>query len=211
MDSLPLADEVFLIGHDENSGKAHISDEALDTVLAGAVLGELLFAGLIALTEDTIVLPYSDASTGDAVCDSALVEINKQADRYPVRAWVEHLRGDIRPMVANRLIRLNLVERVEARGLLRTSIRYPFRDRIAAAAPIARLRYMLDHPDLLDDHSAALAALILAGNLEFVFGGASAREIRQSLVRMAQTCHPQVRLLIAGLESAVAALAMRAR
>jgi hypothetical protein len=211
MNALPLADEVFLIGHDENSGKAHVSDAGLDTVLAGALLGELLFAGNIALTEETVVIPYSDASTGDTARDSALVEINKQAERYPVRAWVEHLRGDVRPLVAGRLIRLGLVERVEARGVLRTTVRYPFRDRIAAASPIARLRYMLDHPDILDEHSAALAALVLAGGLEFVFGGASSREVRQSLVRMAQTSHPQVRLLIAGIESAVAALAMRAR
>jgi hypothetical protein len=211
MNPLPLADEVFLVGHDENSGKAHISDAALDTVLAGAVIGELLFAGQLALTEETVVIPYGDAPTGDLARDTAMLEINKQADRYPVRAWVEHLRGDIRPMVASRLIRVGLVERVEARGMLKTSIRYPFRDRIAAAAPIARLRYMLDHPSNLDDHSAALAALVLAGSLEFVFGGASSREVRQALVNLAQAAHPQIRLLTAGIESAVAALAMRAR
>jgi hypothetical protein len=211
MDALPLADEVFLIGHDENSGKAHISDASLDTVLAGGVLGELLFTGQIALTEETLVVAYGDAPTGDVARDNAMLEIHKQAERYPVRAWVEHLRGDVRSMVAARLVRLGLIERVEARVMLKTTIRYPFRNRIAAATPIARLRYMLDHPANLDEHTAALAGLLLAGTLEFVFGGASSREVRTSLARMAETSHPQVRLLVAGVETAVAALAMRAR
>jgi len=210
MISLPLADEVFLIGHDENSGKAHISDGALDTVLAGAVLGELLYAGRLSLSDETLVVADSDARTGDSARDAALVEIHKQVERYPVRAWLEHLRTDIRPMIAERLIRVGLIERVEARVMLKTSIRYPFLDRIAAAAPLARLRYMLDHPHNLDEHSAALAALVVAGSLEFVFGGASAREVRQGLANLAGQCHPQVRLLVAGLESAVAALVMRA-
>lgn len=210
MDALPLADEVFLIGHDQNSGKANISDAALDTVLAGAVVGELLFAGRLALTDATHVVAYGDAPTGDVARDTAMLEIQKQNDRFPVRAWVEHLRGDIRPMIAGRLIRLGLVERIEARVMLKTVVRYPSRDRISGATPIARLRYMLDHPGNLDEHSAALAGLVLAGNLEFVFGGASGREIRSGLMRMAETGHPQVRLLIAGVESAVAALAMRA-
>jgi Golgi phosphoprotein 3 (GPP34) len=211
MDALPLANEVFLIGHDENSGKPHISDNAIDTVLAGAVLGELLFAGQIALTAETLVVSYSDAHTGDPARDGAMLEINKQADHHPVRAWVEHLRTDARLMVATRLMRMGLVERVESRVMLKTVIRYPFRDRIAAATPIARMRYMLDHPTNLDEHSAALAGLIIAGNLEFIFGGASGREVRQALLRMSETSHPQVRLLAAGVESAVAALAMRAR
>ena len=211
MDALPLADEVFLVGHDENNGKAHISDGALDTALAGAVLGELLFAGRIALSEETLVMAYGDAATGDMARDAAVLEIQKQAEHYPVRAWVEHLRTDIRPMVAARLIRLGLVERVESRGMLKTTVRYPFRNRIAAAAPIARLRYMLDHPVNLDEHSAALAGLILAAGLEFVFGGASPREVKLGLTRMAETSHPQVRLLVNGIQSAVAALAMRAR
>jgi hypothetical protein len=211
MDALPLADEVFLIGHDENTGRAHVSDTTLDTVLAGALLGELLFAGQVVLSEETLVVAQGDAPTGDVARDNALLEIHKQAERYPVRAWVEHLRGDVRSMVAARLIRLGLIERVEVRVMLKTNIRYPFRDRIAAATPIARLRYMLDHPANLDEHSAALAGLILAGNLEFVFGGASAREVRQALVRMTESSHPQVRLLTAGVESAVAALVMRAR
>lgn len=211
MNSLPLADEIFLIGHDENSGKAHISDAGLDTVLAGAVLGELVFAGQIALAEDTLVTAYGDAASGDSARDTTMLEIHKQAEHYPVRSWVEHLRTDVRAMVAARLIRRGLVERVEARVMLKTAIRYPFRDRMAAATPIARLRYMLDHPANLDQHTSAIAGLILAGNLEFVFGGASAREVRQGLAGLAEASHPQVRLLVAGVESAVAALVLRAR
>jgi hypothetical protein len=211
MHTLPLADEVFLIGHDENSGKAHISDSAMDTALAGAVLGELVLADLIAIGSGTQVYPRGDGMTGDQVRDTALAQILQEANHHPVRAWTEHLRGSFRPLVAQRLVRTGLVERVETRVMLKTTLRYPARDRIAAAAPVARLRYMLDNPSNLDEQTAVLAGLVVAAGLEFVFGGASPREVRQGLVQMAALLRPEFGMLIAGVESAVAALVLSGR
>jgi hypothetical protein len=211
MHTLPLADEIFLIGHDENTGKAHISDGAMDTSLAGAVLGELVLADLVGIGEGTQVVPLREGMTGDQVCDTALAQIQQQDQQHPVRAWTEHLRDGCRPLVAQRLVRVGLIERVESRVMLRTTLRYPARDRIAAAAPIARLRYTLDNPSNLDERTAALAGLVVASGLEFVFGGASPREVRQGLVQMAQALRPELALLVAGVQSAVAALALSAR
>jgi hypothetical protein len=210
MHALPLADEIFLTAIDENTGKARISDGAMDTMLAGAVLGELLLAGRIGITDATLVVVHRPAPVGEQVGDAALAEITKQPDHYAVRAWVEHLRDIVPALVAHRLVRARLVERVESRSMLKTTIRYPAIDRIAVAAPVARLRYMLDHPRNLDEPTATLAGLILAGNLEFVLGGASPREIRTALSGMAESVKPELRLLIAGVDSAVAALALRA-
>lgn len=210
MHVLLLADEVFLTALDENSGKARISDGALDTVLAGAVLGELVLAGRIGITDATHVVVYHPSPVGEPVSDTALAEILKQAEQYPVRAWVEHLREIVPPLVATRLVRARLVERVESRTMLKTTVRYPAVDRLAIAAPVARVRYMLDHPSFLDESTAALAGMIVAANLEFVFGGASPREIRASLAGMAELLKPELRLLLAGIDSAVAALALRA-
>jgi hypothetical protein len=70
---------------------------------------------------------------------------------------------------------------------------------------------MLDHPADLDEPTAALAGMIVAAGLEFVFGGASPREIRASLAGMAELLKPELRLLLAGVDSAVAALALSPR
>src|SRR5262249_42559821 len=152
---LPLADEIFLIGHDENTGKPLVSDATMDTALAGAVLGELVFAHRLTIADGTLVVPLSDAMTADLACEAPMGEIRRQGQQQrPGRAWVEHVRDTIRPMVGQRLVRAGLVERVEARAMLKTTLRFPFRDRIAAAAPVARLRYMLDHPADLDEETA---------------------------------------------------------
>jgi hypothetical protein len=211
MATLPLADDVFLVGHDEDSGKPLISDLAMDTVLAGAMLGELVFADRITITDQTVVLPHNATPVGDEVTDLALSEIVKQPERYPVRAWVEHLRDAARSLVGARLERAGMVDRVEARVMLRNTVRYPARNRITAAAAEARVRYMMDNLASLDEETAALAGLLLASGLEFVIGGASSRDVRERLLGMTGVLRPELHSLIAGVESAIAALALSAR
>jgi hypothetical protein len=211
MYALPLADELFLIGHDQYSGKPQISDSALDTGLAGAVLGELVLAGRIGVNDDTIVEVRDQRPYGERVSDAALAEILKQNVQHPVRAWVEYLRDHARTMVAPRLVQTGLVERQQSRQMLKQIIRYPATDPLKAASSQARLRYMLDHPANLDEQSATLGGLVMASGLEFVLGGGSSREVRDALVRMYQMLRPDLRALIVGVESAVAQLALSAR
>src|SRR5262252_8816407 len=96
---LPLADELFLVGHDQYSGKPQVSDSALDTGLAGAVLGELALAGRIYVADDTNVIVRDQRPWGERVSDAALAEILKQREPHPVRAWVEYLRAHSRTRV----------------------------------------------------------------------------------------------------------------
>lgn len=208
---LPLADELFLVGHDQYSGKALVSDAALDTGLAGAVLGELVLAGRLQVGDDTLVRVLDQRPYGERVSDAALAEVLKQREFHPVRAWVEYLRDHARTMIAPRLIQAGLIERVQARQMFRQVVRYPATDPVKAASPQAKLRYLLDHPQNLDEQSAVLAGLVLATGLDYVLGGGSAREVRDRLARMAMMLRSDLRALIAGVESAVAALALSAR
>jgi hypothetical protein len=70
---------------------------------------------------------------------------------------------------------------------------------------------MLDHPANLDVQTATLGGLVLATGLDYILGGASSRETRDALSRMQMLLHEDIRALIAGVESAVAALALSAR
>lgn len=208
---LPLADELFLVGHDQYTGKAQIGDSALDTGLAGAVLGELVLAGRISVGDDTLVLVRDQRPYGERVSDAALAEILKQREAHPVRAWVEYLRDHARTMVAPRLVHLGLIDKVQTRSMLKQTVRYPATDPLQAASPQARLRYMLDHPSNLDEQTAVLGSLVLATSLDFVLGGASAKETRDGLARMLQLLRAELAALVLGVESAVAQLALSAR
>jgi hypothetical protein len=211
MHALPLADELFLVGHDPYTGKTRVSDGALDTGLAGAVLGELALADRIYVDDDTVVQVRDQRPHGERVSDAALAEILKQNDLHPVRAWVEYLRDHARTMVAPRLVHTGLIERVQTRSMLKQIVRYPATDPLRAAGPEARLRYMLDHPGNIDVQTGVLAGFVVGVGLDFVLGGASAREVRDGLTRMLRIVRPDLRSLIVGVESAVAAIALSAR
>jgi len=211
MHALPLADELFLVGHDPYSGKPQVSDSALDTGLAGAVLAELALAERIHVDDDTVITVRDQRPHGERVSDAALAEILKQRDLHPVRAWVEYLRDHARTMVAPRLVHTGLIERVQARSMLKQVVKYPAKDPLRAASAEARLRYVLDHPGNLDVHTAMLGGMVMAVGLDYKLGGGSPREIRDNLTRMLRILRPDLRSLIVGVESAVAALALSAR
>jgi hypothetical protein len=212
MHALQLADELFLDGHDHYTGKPRIGDTALDTGLAGAVLGELTLMDRIYVDDDTVVTVRDQRPHGERVSDAALAEILKQQDLHPVRAWVEYLRDHSRTMVAPRLVHHGLIERVQTRQMLKQVVRYPATDPVRAASAEARLRYMLDHPgSAIDVQTGLLAGLVSAVGLDFVFSGATPREVRDGLTRMLRILRPDLRTLIVGVESAVAALALTAR
>src|SRR5262245_15374366 len=207
---LPLADEYFLVGHDEYSGKPRVNAEVIGSGLVGAVLGELVMVGRATVVDGYVVV-RDRRPHGENVTDAALAEILKQQDAHPVRAWIKYLRADVRDMVGPRLVADNLVQRVPWRSMLRHTIRFPATDPIRANEPQARLRYIVGHPDLLDTQTAMLAALLSVTGLEHVLGLASARAARQTLTELADQLPANLRAISAGVDSAVANIALTVR
>ncbi len=210
MPNLPLADEFFLIGHDDYSGKPRVNGDVLDTGLAGAVLAELVLTRRVDIAEGRVMV--RDRQTyGEPVTDAAMAELMEQSVAHPVRAWAEYLRTDVRAMVGRRLVTAGLVEQVTSRGLLRSTTRFVARDPMAAASPRVRVRYVMDHEELLDEHTATLAALMLACGLEQVLATGSDRQVRVGLKTMADRLPADLRALASGVDAAVAAIALTIR
>ena len=67
MQILPLAAELFLVGHDEYSGKPVVDGRRLDTGLAGAVLAELVQAQRIAVDLGGLIRILDDRPAGERV------------------------------------------------------------------------------------------------------------------------------------------------
>jgi hypothetical protein len=212
MRSLPLADELFLIGHDEYTGKPHVNSVILDSGLAAAVVGELLLTGRVVIAENRVAVrdnrPY-----GEGVTDAALAEILKQRENHPVRAWVEFLRDDVRDMVGRRLVQAGMITREESRGLtLRLTVRFPATDAVEAAAPLVRLRFLLDRIGQLDQQTMALASLVRASQLEqTLLVDSNRQQVRDLIARATEPMHPYLRALAAGVDAAMAAIALTAR
>jgi hypothetical protein len=211
MRTLPLADEFFLVGHDEYTGKPMVNAEVLDTGLAGAVVGELIMSGRLSVADTGLVTARDQRPYGERVTDAAMAEVLKQPEAHPIRAWIEYLRTEVRNMVAPRLVQTGMVQRVQSSGMLRKSVRFPAVEPIKAAAPRARLRYMLDHPAYLDGHTAVLGGLTRATGLEHVLGAGTSREARDSLSKMVEALPLDLRLLCGGVDQAVAAVALTVR
>jgi len=55
-----VADDLYLLAHDDRTGKALLPPRPLGTGLAGALLAELMLARLIGLRSDTAVKPPAD-------------------------------------------------------------------------------------------------------------------------------------------------------
>ena len=211
MQTLPLADELFLIGHDEYSGKTIISGEVLDTGLAGAVLGELLLAGRITIAEGKVTLE-DDRPYGEGVSDAAIAEIRRKGNTFAVRSWVEYLREQVREIVARRLIAAGLIRTEQARSMFRQVTRFPATDPMKAAAPRVRLRYLLERPQLLDLQAATLASLVKACALESVLVLDLRPGPGTDLIANAQAVLPPDGLaLVKGVDMAVAAIALTIR
>lgn len=210
MRNLPLADEFFLVSHDEYSGKPLVNAEVVNTGLAGAVLAELILGHRLTVA-DGFIITRDQRPYGERVTDAALAEILKQRDAHPVRAWVEFLREDVRDMVGPRLVASGMIQRVQSRSMLRQTVRFPATDPIQAAAPRSRLRYIVDHPELLDVQTAILGALVLATGLDHVLGAGTPREARESLERLADPMPGDLKAIAGGVDAAVANIALTVR
>lgn len=209
--AMRLADELFLIGLDEFTGKPQAAAHLLDTAIGGAALGELLFEGRITF-ENGGVHVLDDRPWQEPLTDLVVAEIAARGNGHPGRLWLKFLREQcqIRERVGNRLAAAGWVRREETRGL-RRSVRWPALDPNKAASPRVRLGSLLRHGnDSIDLRSATLAALASAGGLTRVVvlfdDSVTAR-----IAALRNFMPPQVEGLLAAVDAAVAAAAVTVR
>ncbi|SBT43134.1 GOLPH3/VPS74 family protein [Micromonospora narathiwatensis] len=162
-----LADALFLIGHDEFSGKPHGAADRLDCGLAGAALAELMFERRIAV-EDGRMAAIDGRLWQEPLTDLLATEIMRREGAHPIRLWIRYLRDhlNICERVGTRLATAGVVRREQGR-LLGRSVRWPAVDPNQAASPRVRLTAMMMRQNAadLDVESLLLAALIEAVGL----------------------------------------------
>ncbi|HEY8533473.1 MAG TPA: GPP34 family phosphoprotein [Micromonospora sp.] len=196
-----LAEEFFLIAHDDHTGRALLDADSLAAGLAGAVLAGLVLAGRITIAEGQVTL-QDERATGDPIGDPLLVALRRQSDQRTVDAWLDELRDGLTTTVAEDLAARGLIRPVLARHPLvhRRRVRYPAVDAARAVAPRARLGSALGRAAPVDGRTAVLAEIVRATGLARWFIDVYGPSVRDQLARVRKQVPASVQTLAAAIE-----------
>ncbi len=157
-----LADEFFLMAHDEVTGKPRLAERIAGLGLAAALLGELAAESRIELRQGTVAVIDS------APCDDALagrvLEYLKQ-EEHPTRTWLAFFGQSAHGEVGRRLADAGLLVRESKKRPWQSGRWVPVSPSVASR-PTALLCTQLIRGQDLDERSAVLLGLLRATGLD---------------------------------------------
>ncbi len=197
-----LADDFFLIAHDDRDGRSRLSPKAVDLGLAGALIGELVLEQRV-LVEGPRLRLLSREPPSDALAHTTLATMLAEPQHREVRTWLAYLGQSAVESVGQRLVRAGVVEQAHVRRLLRTTIRYLPIDINLPAGRVVRLRRLLTSAEPLRVADTTLAGLVNATGLTgHVLWDADAMSGRR-LQGLVSTLPPPLRDLVVQVDAAV--------
>jgi hypothetical protein len=162
-----LADQFFLIAHEDRTGRSRLHPRATGLGLAAALLGELILAGRLRIFEGDLHIA-SPNPPPDALSHDILDLLIAQPQHRDVRIWLAYLSQDAAHKVGERLERSGAVESVTRRKMLTTQTIYmPNNEaqRNAAAWAPMRLANMLVRGLDMSPSDRTLVGLVAATGL----------------------------------------------
>jgi hypothetical protein len=162
-----LADQYFLIAHEDRTGRSRLHPRATGLGLAAGLIGELILLGRVRAFEGELHVVNREPP-GDVLAHSVLDVLVAQPQHRDLRTWLAFLAQDAAAKVGERLLRTGIVEPVTRRRLLGTQILYmPVNSdqRNAAAWASARLANILVQGYAMENGDRALAGLVHATGL----------------------------------------------
>ncbi|MEV5695185.1 GOLPH3/VPS74 family protein [Micromonospora globbae] len=214
---LPLRDELFLLGHDDDTGTLHIHRHALALGLAGAVLIDLFLAGRITLDPnddrpagERWLRLHTDQPVGDLIADTAIAAIRYGRTAPPVKVFLRGFADDLYERTRAGLVAAGILRQVTRRrlgGLARTDTYLPTDTKWPVVAR-ARLRYLATGREHPDNHTAALAGLVAAlGLTAHLYLDDDTTVLTERLKAIAGQHHRSVWDITAAVDAAVGDLA----
>ncbi|MER7891411.1 GPP34 family phosphoprotein [Micromonospora sp. NPDC094482] len=203
-----IADEFFLIAHNDSRGKAKLHPAANGLGLAAGLLGELLLYGHVMVT-DGLVTVLDRRPPADALAHTVLDQLVGEPQHRAVRTWLSFLAQTSVASVGERLARAGVLRRQETRRLLRTSVSYLPVDLNAVAWPATRLRALLDRPEPPSVPDALLLGLIVAAGLSREVLWSAGPRAHHRLNVLIPALPAPLKELVAHTEAAVGAAVLR--
>ena len=160
-----VADDLYLMAHDENTGRPLLRRRALGTGLAGGLLAELMLAGCITVRHDGAVALGRTWPAGELARQVRDV-IAAEHEPHLVREWLLYLARTAARDVALRLEQAGYLTRVRSLVPGRPGRMVPVNPDWAFA-PMLRVRSALDSAREFTPHAGVLAGLAVACGLGF--------------------------------------------
>jgi hypothetical protein len=161
-----VADDLWLLAHDDRTGRPLLPPRPLGTGLASALLAELMLARLIGLRSDTAVVISRDVPRTAAAGHVLLKLVADEPSPLPVRAWLGFLGQIAARDVALRLEQAGYLTRTRSRLPGRPARMVPVNPDWAFA-PMTRVRSALDPAREVAPYAGVLAGLAVASGLGF--------------------------------------------
>ncbi len=161
-----VGDDVWLLAHNDVTGRPYIQPRPLGLGLAGGLLAELALTGAVSVRGDDITVTRVRRPPGEELLAGVLGALEGEPDAHPVSEWLAYLARTAPADVAARLHWSGYL--TQDRGLLPWRAgRWVPRDRDSAFSPVLRVRAALDASRPLTIHDAVLAGLADACGLGF--------------------------------------------
>jgi hypothetical protein len=196
------ADEVYLLAHNDVTGKPYIQPRPLGLGLAGGLLAELVLYGALGVSDDELIVAVGHRPPADELAHRVLGLVASEREAHPVRDWLAYLARTAPTEVARRLA---------AAGYLAPAGRWlPWRagrwvpvDQDSAFAPVLRVRAVLDSARPLTAKGAVLAGLADACGLGYRLADYAPAGAARSVDQVTAQLGPSLRHLIAQTHAAV--------
>jgi hypothetical protein len=197
-----LADDFFLIAHDDRDGRSRLSPKAVDLGLAGAMIGELVLEQRL-LVEGPRLRIINREPPLDALAHTTLATMLAEPQHRDVRTWLAYLGQTAVDQVGARLVRGGVVQQQHVRRLLKTTVRYVATDINLPAGRVVRLRRLLTSGEPMRVADTTLGGLAeatgLTGHILWDTDAASVRRLQALIAALP----PPLRDLIIEVEAAV--------
>lgn len=163
-----LADQVFLIAHEDRTGRPRLHPRATGLGLAAGLIGELMLLGRVTVYDGELQVVNRE-TPGDVLAHNVLDLLVAQQQHRDLHTWLAFLAQDAAVKVGERLLRAGAVETVVRRKLMGSQQTHymPMNadQRNAAVWAGVRLANLLVQNSGMDVADRTLAGLVLATGL----------------------------------------------
>lgn len=195
-----LADGLYLLAHDDTSGRPCLHARALGVGLAGALLAELMLDGMVTVRGGGLIVTARAAPKDQLACN-LLAGLVNEPGCLPVRDWLAFLAPRAAGSVARRLAADGYLAHVPSRRPWKAGRWMPV-DADSAFAPVIRVRSVLEaRPATVPD--VVLAGLAAASGLSARLLPYGPPDGRRHLSDAVLRLSPQLRELLAQTQASV--------
>jgi hypothetical protein len=202
-----VADDLWLLAHNDVTGRPYIQPRPLGLGLAGALLAELALAGAVSVRHDGITVMTAHRLLGDELLVRVMRQLAGEPESHPLADWLAYLGRTAPADVARRLEACGYL--AYTRGVLPWRGRWMPADSDSAFSPVLRIRAVLDATQQPTTPAVALAGLADACGLWFRLAqytpARAIRPLSRALAQLPPGVHDLVTQTHAAVDSAVLA------